>query len=144
MTDITCRLTAKNRDQLRNPTLCNRVWATFTYFSRRVCRTCSYTPAYFDELGRCRSTWGDAGRLAAVGARLAFVVARADPARSAPGLLRRVAAERRRRGDVVQAAFVDDYVNLTAKTAAALRWAVRACPRVGQSVLLALVEHCFL
>ena len=31
MTHITCRLTAKNRDQLRNPTLCNRVWATFTF-----------------------------------------------------------------------------------------------------------------
>ena len=28
---ITCRLTAKNRDQLRNPTLGNRVWATFTF-----------------------------------------------------------------------------------------------------------------
>ena len=27
-----CRLTAKNRDQLQNPTLCNRVWATFTVF----------------------------------------------------------------------------------------------------------------
>ena len=26
------RLTANNRDQLRNPTLGNRVWATFTYF----------------------------------------------------------------------------------------------------------------
>jgi len=25
----TCTLTAKNRDQLRNPTLGNRVWATF-------------------------------------------------------------------------------------------------------------------
>ena len=32
MTHVTCRLTAKNRDQLRNPTLCNRVWATFTFF----------------------------------------------------------------------------------------------------------------
>ena len=31
MTYITCRLTAKNWDQLRNPTLCNRVWATFTF-----------------------------------------------------------------------------------------------------------------
>ena len=29
MTHITCRLTAKNRDQLRNPTLCNQVWASF-------------------------------------------------------------------------------------------------------------------
>ena len=29
MTHITCRLTAKNRDHLRNATLGNRVWATF-------------------------------------------------------------------------------------------------------------------
>ena len=28
---ITCRLTTKNRDQLRNPTLGNRVWATCTF-----------------------------------------------------------------------------------------------------------------
>jgi len=28
---ITCRLTVKNRDQLRNPTLGNRVWVTFTF-----------------------------------------------------------------------------------------------------------------
>ena len=33
MTHVTCRLAAKNRDQLRNPTLGNRVWATFTFFS---------------------------------------------------------------------------------------------------------------
>ena len=33
MTHVTCRLTTKNRDQLRNPTLGNRVWATFTFFS---------------------------------------------------------------------------------------------------------------
>ena len=31
MTHITCRLTAENRDQLRNPTLGNRLWATFTF-----------------------------------------------------------------------------------------------------------------
>ena len=31
MTHVTCRLTAKNRDQLRNHTLGNRVWATFTF-----------------------------------------------------------------------------------------------------------------
>jgi len=31
MTHATCRLTAKNRDQLRNPTLGNRLWATFTF-----------------------------------------------------------------------------------------------------------------
>ena len=33
MTHVTCRLTAKNRDQLRNPTLGNRVWASFTFFT---------------------------------------------------------------------------------------------------------------
>jgi len=32
MIHVTCRLTAKNRDQLRNPTFGNRVWATFTFF----------------------------------------------------------------------------------------------------------------
>ena len=31
MTHVTCRLTAKNRDQLRNPTLGNRVLATFAF-----------------------------------------------------------------------------------------------------------------
>ena len=31
MTHITCRLTVNNQDQLRNPTLGNRVWATFTF-----------------------------------------------------------------------------------------------------------------
>ena len=33
MTHITCRLTAKYLDQLRNPTLGNRVWATFTFLT---------------------------------------------------------------------------------------------------------------
>ena len=31
MTHVTCRLTAENRDWLWNPTLGNRVWATFTF-----------------------------------------------------------------------------------------------------------------
>jgi len=31
MTHVACRLTAKNRDRLRNNTLGNRVWATFIY-----------------------------------------------------------------------------------------------------------------
>ena len=31
MTHVTCRLTAKNRDQLRNPTLGNRAWATYLF-----------------------------------------------------------------------------------------------------------------
>ena len=33
MTHVTCRQAAKNRDKLRNPTLGNRVWATFTVFN---------------------------------------------------------------------------------------------------------------
>ena len=33
MTHVTCRLSAKIRDQLRNPTLSNRVRATFTFFT---------------------------------------------------------------------------------------------------------------
>ena len=36
MTHVTCGLTAKNRDQLRNPALGNRVWANFTFFSSTV------------------------------------------------------------------------------------------------------------
>ena len=28
---VTCRLTANNRDQLWNPTLGNKIWATFTF-----------------------------------------------------------------------------------------------------------------
>ena len=32
MTHVTCRLTAKNRNQLRNPSLGNRVWASFTFY----------------------------------------------------------------------------------------------------------------
>ena len=32
MTHVTCRLTANNLDQLWNPPLSNRVWATFTLF----------------------------------------------------------------------------------------------------------------
>jgi len=37
MTHVTCRLIAKNRDQLGNPTLGYRVWAAFT----AVCRSAS-------------------------------------------------------------------------------------------------------
>jgi len=37
MTHATCRLTAKNRDQLRNPTVGNRVRTTITFFELLVC-----------------------------------------------------------------------------------------------------------
>ena len=32
MTHVTCKLTAKNRDQLRNPALGNRLHVTITFF----------------------------------------------------------------------------------------------------------------
>ena len=39
---VTCRLTAKNRDQLRNPTVGNRVWATFYFnYCPDSCSVCS-------------------------------------------------------------------------------------------------------
>ena len=37
MTHVTCRLTAKNQDQLRNPTLCSRVWLPFTFYGFIAC-----------------------------------------------------------------------------------------------------------
>jgi len=42
MTHVTCRLTDKNRDHLRNPTLGNRVWASFTFLLYLLAR-CSPT-----------------------------------------------------------------------------------------------------
>ena len=39
MTHVICRLTAKNQDQFRNPTLGNRVWATFTFTNFGVDRS---------------------------------------------------------------------------------------------------------
>ena len=41
MTHVTCRLTAKNRDQLRNPTLGNRVRSPFTLTFICRCRKAS-------------------------------------------------------------------------------------------------------
>jgi len=40
MTHVTCRLTAKNRDQLRKPTLGNRAWANFFTFYLLILLTC--------------------------------------------------------------------------------------------------------
>ena len=37
MTNFICRLTARNRDQLRNPTLGNRVWDTVYLLSITTC-----------------------------------------------------------------------------------------------------------
>ena len=58
MTHITCRLTAKNRDLLRNPTLGNRVWAAFTFLpthctgnSRGLKRTITMHAFYISQQG---------------------------------------------------------------------------------------------
>ena len=62
MTHVTCRLTAKNRDQLRNPTLGNQVWATFfTQGLRRVpivrpVRVCRSRTATTWTCSCCRSS----------------------------------------------------------------------------------------
>jgi len=45
MTHVTCRLTAKNWDQLRNPTLGNRVWAAFLHADSRERRLIRPTPS---------------------------------------------------------------------------------------------------
>ena len=50
MTRVTCRLTAKNRDQLRNPTLGNRVWATFTFLEAAAMR-----PFAISSAAACRA-----------------------------------------------------------------------------------------
>ena len=36
MTHVTCRLTAKNQNQLRNHTLGSQVWANFTFFTWQI------------------------------------------------------------------------------------------------------------
>jgi len=55
---ITCRLTAKNLDRLRNPTLGNRVWATFPFYGvtvdagrrRRLSELIGeFAPVYYDR-----------------------------------------------------------------------------------------------
>jgi len=48
MSHVTCRLTARNRDQLRNPTLGNRVRASFTLFVVTIALKCTVF-----ELGAC-------------------------------------------------------------------------------------------
>jgi len=52
MTHITCRLTAKNRDQLWNPTLGNRVWATFFIFSKLFYKFSIQSPHLSDAVSQ--------------------------------------------------------------------------------------------
>jgi len=54
MTHVTCRLTAKNRDQLRNPTLGNRVWTTLFSLQQHELDSAEWIAV--DVVGCCRST----------------------------------------------------------------------------------------
>ena len=59
MTYVICRLTAKNLDQLRNPTLSNRVWATFLLELRNKTGAFSGSnPAPVLGASRCSWLWG--------------------------------------------------------------------------------------
>jgi len=53
MTHVTCRLTAKNRVQLRNPMLGNRVWAAFTFLWRWWWQWLVYAEYYTDCCMTC-------------------------------------------------------------------------------------------
>jgi len=57
MTHIISKLIAKNRDQLRNPTLINRVWATLDRVRGKSCYTtgCSEMGENFREVLQHRS-----------------------------------------------------------------------------------------
>ena len=60
MTHATCRLTAKNLDQLRNPTLGNRVWATFTFIVSLVrLVNCYYVEYHALKSRECHVASGD-------------------------------------------------------------------------------------
>ena len=65
MIHLTCRLTAKNRDQLHDPTLGNRVWATFTFYStgRETSRE-GRLPAHCNVLELYKGAWARGGNAA--------------------------------------------------------------------------------
>ena len=50
MIHVTCRLTAKNRDQLWNPTLGNRVWDTFTILFKETAQQVSESGVNTDDV----------------------------------------------------------------------------------------------
>ena len=76
MTHITCRLTAKNRDQLRNPALGSRVWATFTFLIRNIILEDEFTGLRWPEV--IETDRAGAYRYAAIGATR-FEITAADP-----------------------------------------------------------------
>ena len=85
MTHVICRLTAKNRDQLRNPTLGNRIWATFTFLPFDV-ESVGHTECSGEAAAKCSDGRGKvtlrvteyAVSPALISRRLAFTWARTD------------------------------------------------------------------
>jgi len=59
MTHVTCRLTAKNRDQLRSPTLNNRVWATFTFLYTEQVKYTDKTDYRQTDLQQTGNVWNE-------------------------------------------------------------------------------------
>ena len=53
MTHVTCRLTAKNQDQVQNPTLGNRVWASFLLTTVHHLYTVIAMPHQMHVVNRC-------------------------------------------------------------------------------------------
>ena len=87
MTHITCRLTAKNRDQLRNRTLGSRVGATFTFLSLsrvRPCRRRARRTAGRCDVRRCRPTARGPSTTTTATAARAATTAVPRPARPRP------------------------------------------------------------
>jgi len=92
MTHVTCRLTAKNRNQLRDPTLGNRVWATFNFslsFAAGVSRHAVHCLAG-RSVDRDRFTWPSSPRSSVCNpsartASAALVITK-SPQRDSPGV----------------------------------------------------------
>jgi len=66
---VTCRMTAKNRDQIRKFTLRNRVWATFTFFLHKAMRRLPYLNEFFFGGGalHCFCPWAPVTLVTPVG-----------------------------------------------------------------------------
>jgi len=76
MTHVTCRLTAKNRDQLRNPTLGNQGWSTFFIVSRTT--TVARAP-YLVLMSECVGQCSPVGRHVVDTEVAGLVVVQLDP-----------------------------------------------------------------
>ena len=103
MTHVTCRLTARNRDQLRNPTLGSGVWAAFTSFTRVL---------QADDAGDTGDSVGGEEEPAAAAATRAVVAGETERPGDHPGVDDDPPRRRRRgRGRSWEDAAADDSAN---------------------------------